>query len=74
MITAEEARKETTKNLETFSTIELVTIEKKIREAIKQGYYEIPCDGCLSKQTKKILEDAGFTVEIGLLYYSISWK
>jgi hypothetical protein len=78
MISAEEARKETTKNLETFSTIELADIEKEIREAIKQGNYSISNNGCLSGQSIKALEDAGFKVNAGSQYneqyYSISWE
>jgi hypothetical protein len=59
MISAEEARKETTKNLETFRNIfaiELVYIENKIREAIKQGAYSISNDGNLSAQSRKLLK------------------
>jgi hypothetical protein len=78
MITAEEARKETTNNLENFLTIELEDIEKKIREAIKQGYYSISEDGYLSSQSIKALEDVGFTVKAGSQYnepyYSVIWR
>jgi hypothetical protein len=78
MISAEEARKETTKNLETFSTVELEDVEKKIREAIKQGNYSISDDGRLSEQSRKALENAGFKVNMGNQYnepyYSINWR
>jgi hypothetical protein len=78
MISAEEARKETSKNLETFSTVQLRNIEKKIKEAIEQGSYSISCDGYLAGQSMNVLEKAGFKIDIGRqyneLYYSISWE
>jgi hypothetical protein len=78
MISAKEARSETNKNLENFLTIELEDVEKKIREAIKQGRYSISENGCLSNQSIKALEDVGFTVKTGNQYnesyYSISWE
>ena len=76
MIIAEEARKQTLKNIENGTTEALKEISEKISNAIQAGKFFIIVDK-LSHNAQKQLEYLGYTIDSGSqyneMYYKISW-
>lgn len=76
MIIAEEARKQTLKNIENGTTKALEEISEKISNTIQAGKFSIIVDK-LRHDAQKQLEYLGYTIDSGSqyneMYYRISW-
>lgn len=75
---ASEANKMTNNVIDSCTTQQLAELSKLIRDAIADGKFSISEDGSLKPETRKKLEELGYTVETGnnyhKLYYTVSWR